>query len=316
MSLDISSKPEGITKDQAEILKSSIKEDVQKADLNKAESDKIISETNIVPEVPEVPVKTLLETVQEKTKPESTIRQEDSTYNKSELQQAQDNLNRYEDYVRGIISTKKMPNGKKVTAKDTAFMKSEYKRLVDARDNASRSVTIPQETVPLADNAGVIVRDKQFLLPEPQKAEAPVESVYDRFNREKASERQTKIEAQKAKKEQEFKEYLNRPQETIDIPLPPSMKAPEILMLPAGKRTELTTIPDYTSLPPKEAALQAQAEFNRINDFYQGNIPESAMERVKYLAAFADNLNIGKSTNIDMNQILKDNVYKKYLLSK
>ncbi len=40
------------------------------------------------------------------------------------------------------------------------------------------------------------------------------------------------------------------------------------------------------------------------------------MDRVRYLAAFADNLQIGKATNIDMNDIMRDNVYRKYLLSK
>lgn len=255
--------------------KPAIESEIKPMDIPEAPITPEVKTPTVEPVKTETPTsKTLLDTVKEKTKPESTIRQEDSTYNKSELQQAQDNLNRYEDYVRGIISTKKMPNGKKVTAKDIAFMKSEYKRLVDARDNASRSVNTPQETVPLANNVGVMIRDKQFLLPEPQKAESPVESVYDRFNREKAAEKQSKAEVQKALEEQAFKEYINRPQEPIDIPLPPFMRAPEILMLPAGKRTELTTTTDYTSLPPKEAALQAQAEFNRINDFYQGNIPD------------------------------------------
>jgi len=33
-----------------------------------------------------------------------------------------------------------MPNGKKVTKKDAEFLKTEYKRLVDARDNAMKTI--------------------------------------------------------------------------------------------------------------------------------------------------------------------------------
>ena len=82
------------------------------------------------------------------------------------------------------------------------------------------------------------------------------------------------------------------------------------------KPLAVTTLPDYTKLPPLDAAREAQAEFTRINDFYEGNIPPSAMDRVKHLSTFVDNLDLGKATNIDMNQIFKDNIYRKWLMSK
>ena len=50
-----------------------------------------------------------------------------------------DNVAKYEDYVAQIKSTGKMPTGKKATKKDYDFMNSEYKRLVDIKNNVGKT---------------------------------------------------------------------------------------------------------------------------------------------------------------------------------
>lgn len=154
---------EAITKEQADTIKGDIEKAVAK---KKAEDEqsKQIDRTQIKAPVQE---KTIKETIHGDSTQVKIDAPDIYSRQKSELQQAQDNLNRYEDYARGILATRKMPNGKKVTKKDAEFLKSEYKRLVDARDQAMRTVW-PKEEVPLADNAWVMVRDKQFALPAPK----------------------------------------------------------------------------------------------------------------------------------------------------
>jgi hypothetical protein len=79
----------------------------------------------------------------------SSIRQENSLYEKSDLQDAQDNLNKYEDYARDIITSRLMPNGKKATKKDIEFIRQEYKRLVDTKNEIVNRKNIEQEALPL-----------------------------------------------------------------------------------------------------------------------------------------------------------------------
>jgi hypothetical protein len=97
----------------------------------------------------------------------------------------------------------------------------------------------------------------------------PTETQYERFARERKEAKDQESQKRQAELDKVREDALARPSKLLQPANPP-----EILMLPAGKPQQLTTIPDYSTLPPKEAALAAQQEFNRINDFYQGNIPE------------------------------------------
>ena len=60
---------------------------------------------------------------------------------------------RYEEYVREILTSKKMPTGKKVTKSDIAFMKKEYARLKDRYRELTNPSEKAMEQVPLANEA-------------------------------------------------------------------------------------------------------------------------------------------------------------------